>query len=59
MLDSASSAHPKLDYPTLENQSESLIYEAISLISTDDSSVKLTRNREPNNLYLYLARDVH
>ena len=46
-------------YSTLENQTESLIYEAISLISIGDSSVKLTRNGETNNLYLRLARDGH
>ena len=54
----------------LENQPESSIYEAISLISIDDScsdkesgwhdsSVKLKRNGEPNNLYLHLARGGH
>ena len=49
----------KHDYTTLENQPESLINEAIFLISRDDSSVKLIRNGEPNNLYLHLARERH
>ena len=52
-------AHQKHDYCTLENQPERLINEAISLISVDDSSVKLTRNGEPNDLFLHLARDGH
>ena len=43
----------------LENQPESSIYEAISLTSMDDSSGKLIRVRETNNLYLHLARDRH
>ena len=54
---SARAALQTLDYPTLENQPESLIYEIISLISIDDSIVKLTRNRKPNNLYLHPTRD--
>ena len=41
----------------LENQPESLLNETISLTSMGDSSVKLTRVEEPNNLYLHLARD--
>ena len=49
----------KHDYPTLEIQPESLIYEAVYLISIDDSSVKLTRNGNQNNLYLHLAREGH
>ena len=47
----------KHDYLTLKNQPESSIYEAIFLESIDDISVNLTRNGEPNNLYLYIARD--
>ena len=47
------------DNLTLENQPESLINEAISLISIDDSSVKLTINGEANNLYVHLAKDGH
>ena len=47
------------DYPTLKNQPESLIYAAISLISMDDSSFKLTWNGKSNKLFLYLARDEH
>ena len=39
----ARAAHLKHDYPTLENQTESLINEFMSLTSIDDSSVKLTR----------------
>ena len=50
---SARAAHQKHDYTLLVNQPERLIYKAISLISTDNISVKLTRNDEPNNL----ARD--
>ena len=46
-LVSAKAAHQKYDCPTLENQPESLINEAVSI---DDSFVKLTRNDEPNNL---------
>ena len=53
----ARAANQKHDYTTLENHPESLINEAISLISLDDSSVKLIR--KPNNLYLHLARDEH
>ena len=45
------------DYPTLENQIESLINGAISLTSMDDSSIKLKRAGESNNPYLHLARD--
>ena len=56
-LVSARANYRKHDFPTLENQLESLINEAISLMSIDDSSVKLTRNGEPNKLFLYLARD--
>ena len=44
-------------HDTLKNQSESFVIEVIFLISVDDSSVKLTRNGEPNNLVLYLARE--
>ena len=47
----------KHDHHMLENQAESSIYEAISLISIDDSSIKLKRNEEPKKLYLHLARD--
>ena len=36
MLVSAWAAHQKHEYPTLENQPESLINEVISLISIDD-----------------------
>ena len=53
-LVSARAAHQKHVFPTLKNQSESSIYEAISLISIDDSLVKLKRNGEPNNQYLHL-----
>ena len=56
-MDNATAPHEKHDYSTLENQSESIINEAISLISIDDSSVKLKRNGEPNNLCLHLARE--
>ena len=56
---SARTAYLKHDYPTLENQPESLINEVISLTSMDDSSVKLTRVGWPNNLYMHLARDGH
>ena len=52
-------AYQKHDYSTLENQPESLINKAISLMLIDDDSVKLTINREPNNLFLHLARDGH
>ena len=37
-LASARAAHQKHYYPTLENQAESLLNEAISLISIDNSS---------------------
>ena len=49
----------KHDYPMLENQAESSMYEVISLISIDDSSIMLARNEEPNTLYLCLARNGH
>ena len=49
-LVSTSAAYQKYDYPTLENQPESSISEAISFISIDDSSINLTRNKVPNNL---------
>ena len=49
----------KHDYTTSEKQPESLIYEAVPLILIDDSVVKLTRNGEPNNLYLHLANEGH
>ena len=52
-------ANLKHDYPKLENQAESLINEAIFLTSIDDSFVKLTRIREPNRVYLHIARDGH
>ena len=52
---SARAALQKHDYPMLEDQ-PAVINKVISLISIDDNSVKLTRNWEPNNLYLYLAR---
>ena len=52
---SARIAHQTYDYPTLENQPESLINEAISLMSIDDSSVKLIRNGEP----LFSKKSVH
>ena len=58
-LISARADHQKHDYLTLENQPESLINEAICVISIDNSSVKLTRNGEQNNLYLHQARDGH
>ena len=58
-LISARADHQKHDYLTLENQPESLINEAISLMSIDDISVKLARNGEPNELFLHLARDRH
>ena len=45
-LISIRAAHQKPDYPRLE----SLINEAISLKSIDDSFVKLTRNGESNTL---------
>ena len=51
--------HQKHDYPTAENQPESWINEAISLMSIGDSFVKLTRNEELNILHLHLARDGH
>ena len=54
---SARIAHVMHDYCKLANQPESLINQAIILTPTDDSSVKLTRVGEPNNLYL--ARDGH
>ena len=38
-LVNARAAHSKHDYPTMEKQPESLITEAISLTSLDDSSV--------------------
>ena len=44
---------------TLENQPESFISEALSLISVDVNFVNLTRNGEPNNLYVHLARYGH
>ena len=47
----------KAHYPTLENQPESFINEAIPLILIDDSTVELTKNGEQNNLYLHLARN--
>ena len=55
----AKAAHLKHDYPTLENQPESLINKAISLTSMDSSFVKLTRVGVLNNLYMHLARDGH
>ena len=45
----------KHGYLTLENLPEIMINETISLISTDDSSVKLTSIGESNNI----ARDRH
>ena len=41
----------KHNYPTLKNQPESLINEAIALISIDDSAIRLTRVGEPSNLH--------
>ena len=58
-LVSTRAAHQKHDYLNLENQPETLINKAMSLISIDDNFVKLARNGEPNNLYLHLARDGH
>ena len=58
-LVSAKATHQKHDYPMLENQPESLINKDMSLTSMDDSSVKLTRNGELNNIFLHLARDGH
>ena len=40
-----------------ENEPESLTNDSISLTSMDDTSIKLTRVRETNNLYLHYARD--
>ena len=54
---SARAAHQKFDYLTLEKQPESFINDTVYLTSIDDSSIKLLRNREPNNLYLHLVRD--
>ena len=49
----------KHDYLTLENQLENVVNEAISITSIADSSAKLTRIGELNNLYLYLANGEH
>ena len=49
----------KQDYPTLENQPENLIIEALSLTSMDDSSIGMPRIGEPNNLYPQLVRKGH
>ena len=49
-LVSARIAHLQYDYPTLENQPESLINEALSLTSMDDCSVRLTKVEESNKL---------
>ena len=46
----ARSAHQKHDYPTLENQPESLLNAAISLMSIGGISVKLTIYEESNNM---------
>ena len=54
-LASARVANQKYDYVKLEKQPESVINEAISLTSIDDSFVKMTRNGEPNNLHLHLG----
>ena len=56
---SARAANQKHDYPTLENQPETLTNEAISLISIDDSSAKLKRNGDPKNLFLNVVRNGH
>ena len=56
-LASARAGHLKHDYPTLENRPEGLINKGIFLTSMDDSSIRLARIAEPNNLYLQLARD--
>ena len=65
-LVSTRAAHQNHDCPMLFNKPESLINEAMSLIneamsliSIDDSSVKLTRNEEPNIIYLHLERGGH
>ena len=58
-LVSARAANQKHDYRTLENQPESFINEAISLISIDAVSVNLIGNGEPNNFCIHLARDGH
>ena len=50
-------ANQEHDYPMLENQPESVINKTRSWISIDNSSVRVTRNGEPNNLYPYLARE--
>ena len=57
--DGTRAGYLKHAYPKLENQLENLINEVISLMSIYNSSVKLTRNGEPNNVYLELARDGH
>ena len=49
-LVSVRAAQQKHDYPTLENQ---------PLMSIEDSSVKLTRNRDPNNMLIHLEMDGH
>ena len=58
-LVSARTTELKYDYPILENQPESLINEAISLTSMDESFVRLSRIGEPYNLFLQLARYGH
>ena len=45
----ARTAHPKLNYPTLENLPEISINEAITLLSIDDSSFKLIGNGKSYN----------
>ena len=57
-LFSARAEHSKARLLYVGNQPEDLINEAISWISMDDSSVKLTSwVGKPNNLYLQLTRD--
>ena len=56
---SARAKRLKYDYSTLENKPERLRNEPIPLTSMDDSSIRLTRVGESNNLYLDLARDGH
>ena len=56
MLLTARATNQTDDYPTLKNRPESFIYDAISLISIDDNSIKLTINGESYNLCLHLPR---
>ena len=56
----ARATHSKHDYPTLGNQPENLINEAISFLDINERKLRQTeRVGVPNNLCLHLARNEH